>query len=177
MSTLDRRSFMGRALTFSAVSGFAGATSLASAEQLGILKNANLLVLYRASSSESAAFAASLATAGLDTQALQEDIVRQWRTGLDTEVMQQNKLLLGMGNWDDYTLIKGLAAEARRFPLLAMQHPLKLLEQDWTHDHAQEVLALVKLQDKSQLDRALTALGLRSTLAPQTPSLFSWIIG
>lgn len=177
MSTLDRRSFIGRALSFSAVSGFAGAANFAQAEQLGKLQNSNLLAVYRTASADSAAFAACLAAAGIATLALQDDVVRQWRAGLEAEFVQHNKLLLGMGNWDDFTLIKGLSAEARRFPLLTMQHPLKVQQQDWASRHAQELLTLTQLQNTAELEQALESLAQRSSLQAQAPSLFSWIIG
>lgn len=177
MSTLNRRSFMGQALTFSSVGGFAGASTLLQARQLESLQQHKLLVLYRDSSIESSAFAAQLATAGIETRALTEDVVRQWRDGLEAELLTNNRLLLGMGNWADFTLLKGLAAEVRRFPLLAMQHPLKLQTQDWAQQHAQELLALTQLSNNAELDLALTALSKRNELEPLAPSLFSWVLG
>lgn len=174
MSTLDRRRFMGQALALSTVPGIAG---LVKAEHVDRLQVPGMLALYRSGDECSHAFARHLSESGVTTLALQNDVVRQWRDGLELELKVNNKLLLGLGDWDDYALISGLAAEHRRFPLLAMQHPLGRQRTGWTRQHAGELLALTQLSNKEELERALAALAARNALAPTSPSMFSWVIG
>jgi hypothetical protein len=124
MNTLDRRTFIGRTLLFpalgSTLANFALAESMASAVQLE-----SAIVLYRADNARCADFAAGLQAEGFSVIALEPDIVRQWRTLLATGTINKNTVLLGMGNWDDYFLVKQLAAEQWRKTLQSMQHPLQ----------------------------------------------------
>jgi len=177
MSALDRRDFLGSLLGFASVGGFAGSSALAQATGLYEVSSDSVLVLYRADLSESAAFAKAWAKAGFTTQALAGDVVRQWRDGLGKEFAAHKRLLVGLGNWDDQLLLQGLAAEARRHPLLVMQHPLKAQQSGWADTHALELQALLQRVSASQQEQALQALAQRNHLQPGTPSLFSWIMG
>jgi hypothetical protein len=177
MSALDRRDFLGSLLGFASISGFAGASALVQAEALRAVTPGSVLVLYRVDLPESAAFAQAWAKAGFTTQALAGDVVRQWRDGLGKEFGEHKRLLVGLGNWDDQLLLQGLAAEARRHPLLVMQHPLKAQQPGWADTHALELQALLQRVSASQQEQALQALAKRNHLQPGTPSLFSWIMG
>jgi hypothetical protein len=177
MSVLDRRDFLGSLLGFASVSGFAGATTLVEAASLHTVTGDAVLVLYREGISESAAFASAWAAAGFATQALAADVVRQWRDGLGRQSGEQQRLLVGLGNWDDQVLLQGLAAEQRRHPLLVMQHPLKAQQLNWAVAHARELQILLQQASLSEQEHALQTLAQRSTLQPGTPSLFSWILG
>ena len=133
------------------------------------------LVLYRDSDPQASAFAATLAAGGIQVQALAQDPVRQWRDGLGELVQQQNLIVLGMGNWTDYILVRGLAAEQRRHPLLALQHARAQDHEDWASIHAQELLQACAC-DEDSLRQALAALAQRGNLVTAAPSLFSWVL-
>jgi hypothetical protein len=177
MSTLDRRDFIASVLGFASVGGFAGATTLAQAAGLQSAASDAVLVLYRTDIQESAAFAAAWSDAGVGTQALAGDVVRQWRDGLGRQFGERQGLLVGLGSWDDQVLLQGLAAEQRRHPLLVMQHPLKEQQADWAVLHAQELQVLLQHASTDQQERALQALAKRHDLQLRTPSLFSWVLG
>lgn len=127
------------------------------------LRAGEALVLYRQDAAAAAGFATTLAEAGIETQRLEQDVVQQWRTGLGRRFVERKQLLLGLGDWNDYCLLRGLAAECRRFPLLELQHPAGG-DAVWAASHARALL---------QLQRTPTA----SPAAAVGPGLFTWIIG
>lgn len=177
MSSLDRRNFLGSVLGFASVGGFAGAATLAQAAILPAAASDAVLVLYRSEQPESAAFAAAWSAAGVATQALATDVVRQWRDGLGRHCGEYQRVLVGLGSWDDQVLLQGLAAEQRRHPLLVMQHPKKEQPAGWAELHAQELQVLLQQASTDQQQQVLRALAQRHNLQPRMPSLFSWVLG
>jgi hypothetical protein len=175
MSTLDRRGFLGTVLHCSGAGVLAGTSPLLQAQ--GLPAAATALVLYRAELPESNAFAQVWAEAGLATLPLACDVVRQWRDGLGAQFSVQQRLLIGLGSWDDQVLLQGLAAEQRRHLLLVMQHPLKLQAPGWAAQHARELVALTQQSAGAESDASLQALAGRQHLRSGTPSLFSWVLG
>lgn len=173
MSTLDRRDFLGSMLGFASVSAVAGTAALA---QAATVTSASVLVLYRPGLGHSEEFAQAWAGAGFTTQALEADVVRQWRQNDGFQLGSRTQVLVGLGSWDDQVLLQGLAAEARRHPLLVMQHPLRLQHAGWAGAHAREVQALLQAS-AGQQGQALQALAQRSQLQAAAPALFSWVIG
>lgn len=129
------------------------------------------LVLYQAHDAHATAFADELAAAGFSTLALTDDPVRQWRDGLGRLVTEENFILLGLSNWSDYTLVRGLAAEQRRFPMLERQQR-KMAGTAWARQQAQDLLAIAEATDLPQALRHLQDTSTRGTL----PSLFNWVI-
>jgi hypothetical protein len=129
------------------------------------------LVLYQAHDAHAVAFADELAKAGFATLALTDDPVRQWRDGLGRLVLEENFILLGLSNWTDYSVLRGLAAEHRRFPLLERQQR-KLAGTAWARQQARDLLALT---DSADLPQALRELGSTNVRGTQ-PSLFSWVL-
>jgi hypothetical protein len=177
MSKVERRDFLGALLGCSGVAAVSGATPLLQAGTLVQIKPDALLVLYRAGSADSEAFADVWAQTGCATQVLATDVVRQWRDDLDSRFAAGKRLLLGLGSWDDQVLLQGLAAERRRHPLLVMQHPLQAQQNDWARTHARELQSLLLGTAGAQQTQALQALAHRGTLQSATPSLFSWVLG
>jgi hypothetical protein len=172
MSSMQRRSFMGSLLGTAALGSWYSPAALALPQQ----PDSEWLVLYRAEQADSAAFAQVLEEAGCSIQPLAADVVRQWRDGLGAEFAAGKRLLLGLGSWDDQILIQGLAAEQRRYPLLLLQHPLKLQQAAWAGNHATELLHALQNGSPAR-QTALEALAQRHALQPDTPALFSWVIG
>jgi hypothetical protein len=171
-----RRDFIaGTALVFASVSAFSGAAPDALRAPLRKLAGRQVLVLYRANDTESRLFAEALAAAGCATLALSDDPVRQWRDGLG-RLLDEGFLLLGLGNWTDYSILRGLAAEQRRFPLLEMQHRRQQASADWAGQTAQDLLA-ISAANTEELRLALQALAQKGQWQSAAPSLFSWVIG
>jgi hypothetical protein len=130
------------------------------------------LVMYQAHDAHATAFADELAAAGFSTLALTDDPVRQWRDGLGRLVLEENFVLLGLSNWSDYSIVRGLAAEHRRFPLLERQQR-KMAGTAWARRQARELLVLT---DAVDLHEALRALQGEAPASAPAPSLFSWVI-
>jgi hypothetical protein len=130
------------------------------------------LVLYQAHDAHATAFADELAGAGFATLALTDDPVRQWRDGLGRLVLDENFILLGLSNWSDYSVLRGLAAEHRRFPLLERQQR-KQAGTAWARQQARGLLALADAHD---LQEALHELNGKAQQRSAAPSLFSWVI-
>jgi hypothetical protein len=124
MSTLDRRAFIGRTLLLPGM-GSTLAKSVLAESMTSAGQKESAIVLYRVDSARCVDFAAGLQAEGFSVISLGPDIVRQWRALLTTGSINKNTVLLGMGNWDDYFLVKQLAAEQWRKPLQSMQHPLQ----------------------------------------------------
>jgi hypothetical protein len=130
------------------------------------------LVLYQAHDPHATAFADELAAAGLSTLAMTDDVVRQWRDGLGRLVTEENFVLLGLSNWSDYLVVRGLAAEHRRFPMLERQQR-KMAGTAWARRQARDLLALA---DANDLQEALLALKSGTEARTTAPSLFSWVV-
>lgn len=130
------------------------------------------LVLYQAHDAHATAFADEFAKAGFATLALTDDPVRQWRDGLGRLVLDENFVLLGLSNWADYSVLRGLAAEERRFPLLERQQR-KQVGTAWARQQARDLLVLA---DADDLQAAARTLQDSSQPRNSAPSLFSWVI-
>jgi hypothetical protein len=130
------------------------------------------LVMYQPHDAHATAFADELAAAGFSTLALTDDPVRQWRDGLGRLVCDENFVLLGLSNWSDYSIVRGLAAEHRRFPLVERQQR-KMAGTAWARQQARDLLALA---DAADLPVAARTLQDSSKISGLAPSLFSWII-
>ena len=111
MASLDRRDFC--TLSGGALLGLAQ-RSLAQAAQV---RAEHTLVLFREDCVASRRFADAMVAQGLQTRALEPDLVRQWRRELG-RLLDQGWTLAGHSGWDDWFLLRGLAAEQRHFPLL-----------------------------------------------------------
>jgi len=122
MNTLDRRAFIGCTLLFPALASTL-ANSVLTESMMAAEEQDTAIVLYRADNVSCVDFAADFQAEGFLTIALESDIVRQWRTLLTTGLISKDTVLLGIGNWDDYFLVKQLAAEQRRKSLQSEQHP------------------------------------------------------
>jgi hypothetical protein len=139
------------------------------------LANRSALVLYQAHEPHATAFADELAAAGFSTLAMTDDPVRQWRDGLGRLVLDENFVLLGLSNWADYMIVRGLAAEHRRFPLLERQQRKKA-GTAWARQQARDLLALADATDLPQaLLQALREQDRAGSRGTQ-PSLFNWVI-
>lgn len=130
------------------------------------------LVLYQPHDAHATAFADELAAAGFSTLAMTDDPVRQWRDGLGRLVLEENFVLLGLSNWSDYSILRGLAAEHRRFPLLERQ-PRKRAGTAWARQQARDLLALSEAAD---LGSALRDLQDAKAPPEPAPRLFNWVI-
>lgn len=128
------------------------------------------LVLFQPHDAQAKAFADECATAGFATLALTDDTVRQWRDGLGRLVQQDDFVLLGLSNWSDYSVLRGLAAEQRRFP----RFELRMRKTAAVKGARQIALAIAeRAPDWQQLSHSL-----QSIAAPEgpEPSLFAWMI-
>lgn len=114
MPGLDRREFC----SLSAAATLLGLTQVSQAGMTGApVAAARTLVLYRSSNRASEGFAIAMAEQGWEPRALETDLVRQWRREFGTR-LAQGWTLAGRLDWDDWFLLRGLAAEQRRFPLV-----------------------------------------------------------
>jgi hypothetical protein len=129
------------------------------------------LVLYQAHDAHATAFADELAAAGFSTLVLTDDPVRQWRDGLGRLVLAENFVLLGLSNWADYFVVRGLAAEHRRFPLL--ERPQR--RQSGTAWARQQARALLARADADDLPLALRELQPQGEHGAR-PDAFFWVI-
>ena len=112
MPHLDRRDFC--TLSGAALLGLAQRSLAQPGPQQTLA--ATTLVLYRPGNAASEAFALDMEARGWQTRALEGDLVRHWRRELGTR-LDQGGSLAGQLDWDDWFLLRGLAAEQRRFPL------------------------------------------------------------
>jgi hypothetical protein len=166
----SRREFLaGTAVALSAATMPLGALAAGDTRKLAARP---ALVLYQPHDAHAAAFADELAAAGFATLALTDDAVRQWRDGLGRLVVEENFVLLGLSNWTDYSVLRGLAAEYRRFPMLERQQG-RMAGTAWARRHACDLLALAEAED---LQAALQNLQAGVSARSSAPSLFSWII-
>ncbi|MES2624488.1 MAG: hypothetical protein V4628_04365 [Pseudomonadota bacterium] len=136
----------------------------------------NLLALYRATEYQAQEFAEKFARAGCIVRELSNDPVRQWRDYLGRLMMQNNVVLVGLSNWADYSILRGLAAEERRFPRMLMQHNKdQPVVPNWPSREADTLLQLV---GSGTIDSGLIATRVNNEVITNTarPSLFSWII-
>ncbi|MGV3592203.1 MAG: hypothetical protein ACO1PZ_10980 [Gammaproteobacteria bacterium] len=131
-----------------------------------------LLVLYRSHDVHATVFADEFHHEGFATLALSDDPVRQWRDGLGRLLRDDNLLLIGLTNWSDYAMLRGLAAEERRHPLFESRQ-YKQVDSRWAREHAQALLSIANAGDAC---RALGELSTTSQTQRATPALFSWAL-
>lgn len=136
------------------------------------------IVLYSEKEMHSVAFADTMAKAGLETVALTDDLVRQWRDGLGNKISQSGAPVIGLSNWPDYLVLSGLAAEARLHVMMEMQHPVEQPGKDnWS---ARLAVGFLHLPQQAGREKAATLvkefLADQKQLSPGEKSLFSWII-
>jgi hypothetical protein len=82
-----------------------------------------------------------------------------------------------LGNWADFSILRGLAAESRRFPRMAIQHEkYQTANAEWAAHHARLLLADNCLNNSGRLALMTKNLNNKSTINSGRPSLFSWII-
>ena len=162
-------------MAFSTVSAVSSLNADSVWQGLQTLDTGKALVVYRQSEVQARQFASAFASVGITVQALGQDPVRQWRDGLGQQISEQGLMVTGMGNWADYTMIRGLAAEQRRLPLLELQHALGQNNPQWALVHAHELMQACAC-DRDSLRAALHALAARQTNSISVPSLFSWVL-
>lgn len=135
------------------------------------------LVLFREEDAHSAAFAATMAEAGLETVALSDDLVRQWRDSLGDLVGRQSMTVIGLTNWADYLLINELSREQRKHVMLEIQHQMaKSSAINGAATLAAGYLHLPFTADRETLaDFAREVVGNPPLQAGQR-TLFSWLI-
>ncbi|HHX81981.1 MAG TPA: hypothetical protein GX696_03235 [Pseudomonadaceae bacterium] len=112
MISLDRRHFC--SLSTLALVGMPGTLLASTAKQSQYLEAA--LVLYREGNPAAREFAELMMREGRRASVMEADLVRQWRRGLGA-YLNEGGVLMGYSDWDDWLLVRGLAAEQRRFPL------------------------------------------------------------
>jgi hypothetical protein len=168
----SRRDFLGTALAGTALALTSVPLPALAATATRKLAGRPALALYQPHDAHATAFADALAAAGIATLALTDDPVRQWRDGLGRLVTAENFILLGLGNWSDYLVLRGLAAEQRRFPLVERQLS-RTAGTVAARREAQDLLALI---DAADLQQALQALNARTQARSAAPSMFSWVI-
>jgi len=136
-------------------------------------------VLYRAEEKSSLAFAETFARAGLETIALTDDLVRQWRDGLGDKIHQTGLPVVGLTHWTDYLMVNGLAAENRKQVLMEMQHPvLQPGKENWPVELAAGFLHLPATEGRKKIqDTVEQYLANQKAIKPGELTLFSWMIG
>lgn len=112
MISLDRRQFC--SWSSLALAGMPGTLLASTVVQSPRLEEA--LVLYRDVNPAAREFAELMVREGRQARAMEADLVRQWRRGLGA-YLDEGGLLMGYSDWNDWLLLRGLAAEQRRFPL------------------------------------------------------------
>ena len=170
-------------LAFSSVSAIAPLNADTLWQTLQGLVSGKAMVLYRDTDRQARQFAAVFAAAGLPVLALALDPVRQWRDGLGQQIRDQGLMVVGMGNWADYCVVRGLAAEQRCLPLLEMQHSLAQENPDWALQHGKELLDAC-VCDRDSLRVVLQTIAttqadnssLNGNFKGSAPSVFSWVM-
>ena len=85
-----------------------------SADMLGAAQSATV-VLHDPKFTMPAEVVARLQANGARVIALDTDPVRMWRTGVGELLAHPDTRLFGLTRWADYLIVKGLAAESRRY--------------------------------------------------------------
>ena len=141
------------------------------------LLQANTIVLFREEEIPSAAFAATLASAGLQGVALRDDPVRQWRDEL-VSLVAKGSHLIGLTSWPDYLLLSGQAMELQRRTRLHLPHHARdPAARNWAIDLARAYLNVPGAEEATQLVAFAQANGSAVPATHQDRTLFSWLIG
>lgn len=175
----SRRNFIAGSSSFLALSSL---PNYLNAAELGALKsqfsalNKQVgIVVYKEGDENSLAFASVFADVGMTLVALGIDPVRQWRDGLAAELAAQQQPVIGLTNWPDYLLMRGLAAELRRYPVLEAQHKvLAGTDNAWASAYAHDLLEISEAESLQDIQQALATAGATQPFGGR--SLFSWII-
>ena len=191
MNTFPRRTFLAVSATAITMSAIAALQASVPAHGTSKVTLPRTLVLYRESHALSRQFALLGRQAGLPAQALTDDPVRQWRDGPGALMTQEGWRLAGISNWIDFMLVRGLAAEARRLPLLVLQHSEAQLQQQGIEATAAALLdflhvvqvakvahvapAAQKASAENIIHQHALLIG-RSLNINNRPDLFSWVI-
>lgn len=200
LAQTSRRQFIAGSSSLLAMSCFSGYLNAA---QLDTLKSqfsaSNIqsgIAIYKGGDKYSQAFASVFADNGMSMVELGIDPVRQWRDGLAEALASSQQPIIGLTNWSDYQLMRGLAAELRRHPAFEVQHKLhRGIETNWASTYAQDLLTISKTESLMDIQQALAARSAHITNTGQTDystytasgktaglsqlsgkSLFSWII-
>ena len=173
----SRRKFLagtGGLVALSSMPGYLSASQIKSSEGIAIQQKS--VVLYREEETSSVEFAEVFASAGMTAIALQDDIVRQWRDGLGETLKEHSAF--GLSNWTDYFMVRALAVEDRRFPIVEKRHVVNAsTESEWAIEHAIELLQK-STQDSIESLRYQNVKGaeLNSLSQHKDKSLFSWVV-
>ena len=144
---------------------------------LGELHKHGGIVLYREDEIHSVAFADTLAKAGLESVALTDDLVRQWRDGMGAKAGRAGVPVLGLTSWPDYLLISGMAAEQRKHVQLHMQHAItRPGKPNWSASLALGFMHLPVTADRQTIQSMAATHLADDVIKPNTPTLFSWLI-
>lgn len=135
------------------------------------------LVLYRSEDPHASAFAVTLAGAQLQTVALTDDVVRQWRDGLGGAAGASGVPILGLSSWPDYLLVSGMALDVRKRVQLEMQHVVDQPgRENWAASLALDYLKLTA-EGGTVAVRDLAGKYLTGQRPkPNMRTLFSWLI-
>lgn len=135
-----------------------------------------IVILVTANDVNSKQFASVFAGLGMTVVTLGIDPVRQWRDGLSELV--RKKAVLGLTQWSDYFMVRGLAAEQRKFPLLEAQRFLPEEQSEtWAEKHAYDLLQLSWKDDMEKVQMQLKNSVLTDNAqGMKKNSMFSWVI-
>lgn len=141
------------------------------------LLQADTIVLFREEEIPSAAFAATLASAGLQGIALQDDPVRQWRNEL-APLVADGSSMIGLTAWPDYLLLSGQALEVQKHPRLTLPHHARdPVARDWAIALARAYLNVPGAGEAARIAAFAQAHGSQGQATHQDRTLFSWLIG
>jgi hypothetical protein len=176
----SRRRFIkgtGTLVALGSLPAYLSADTDALQSSLGALKQRQGIVLYRENDLHSLSFAETLSQSGMQPIALSNDLVRQWRDGLGELVMKSSQAIIGLGNWSDYFVIRGLAAEQRQHVMLELQHPVEQPgRENWAATLAIDYLQLPETTDKKSLQAHFAKTVGNNKIKIGTRSVFSWLI-
>jgi hypothetical protein len=107
--SLERRAFLQQAASTIAIATVSGSAEAA-------VGNEKILVIYQESDAASVEFASAMRAKDMRCIALGDDPVRLWRDQLQKLVIGDGYGLMGRTPYPAYFVLRGLAAEHRRFP-------------------------------------------------------------
>lgn len=185
---LENKSFVGKSrrrfikgtgtlVALGSLPAYLSADTVALRSTLDVLKKRQGIVLYKESELHSLAFADTLSQAGLKPVVLTDDLVRQWRDGLGQLIEKTRQPILGIGNWADYLVINGLAAEQRRHVLVELQHPVEQVgKQNWASTLALDYLHMPENANRKTVQAHFESSDGKEKIQPGTRTVFSWLI-
>lgn len=178
LQSVPRRRFLAATGTVLAVTATAALrqNGLAAAALPESATQQPVLVLYRDSLALAREFALHSRAAGLPVLALAADPVRQWRDDLAALVGTAGWRIAGQGNWMDYSIVRGLAAEQRRLPLVTLQHGTTQLQRHGIKPLADLLLAFAQENDAQERICRHALLTDHPDNNHPRPDLFSWVI-